>query len=1055
MTSPVGAGFFVCPLLIGRDAELARLTGLFAAIPPGRVAFVGGDAGVGKSRLVHEFALTLANRGGPQLVGNCVPDAGAAYSVFVSALRRFTRTLPPAEIERLFEGAAHLASVLLPELGLAGSLSAAAVGAEDLAASFWHVLARLPGALVVFEDVHWADPDSLRMLAYLAREMGDLRLLVVATYRTDELHRRHPLASLMSDLGRARLSEDIRLDPLPREGLRTMVGAIFNGLRVSDDFLDTMEERTEGNPFFVEELAKTLVERGDIFRRDDVWARRPQAVLELPVTVRETLLARVLALPSDLSRVLHLAALAGELIDVDVLARAVGDEALVEAAIAAGIEQQLLVERRERGGVRYAFRHALTREAAGEQLLGPERRRAHRTIADALATVYADRLDEVVAELADHLAEAGESSRAADAALRAARRAVAKGAPDEAARRFDQALQLLPQDSPERLLLLLEAARGTEEASDLHQAAAFAREARQLAREQGNPALEAEAEWTLASDLHQSGDTRAAIAMLEDALRLVSGIDDWREAWTLRRLTRMYVLADRQEQAAALLERAKEIATQAGHHLALSEIYNTEMLMARSAAEFEAAFHRAVDEARAVGDVNAEISVLANRGYCCVWMGMFESAYESLSRAVELSQSQTPCTCMYFEAGLAWVAALLGRFDEARQLADPYRDSGQVPVRLVALAALTEVAERVGRDDDARLLADLQWELAAPTGESQRLVPAIAARARVGLRLPGRSRSADGRLCWEALRLTTNDRGMGSHWMFSPEYAWALAAASDRAELDRWVTATGELTQADDWPNNRAASLLCAAAQARLGGDTDESESRLTQALDLVRAMPYPTREVEALLELARVQVDQGEQDVAAASAHLAHSRARDIGAGALVARAAELIDELTGGSVVATVLFTDIVGSTERAAALGDLAWSDLLDEHNRIVRAELARFGGREIDNAGDGFLSAFDSPTRAVRCAAASIAGLRTAGITARAGVHSGECRQVGAKLTGLAVHVAARVLALAEPGEVLVSGTVRDLVAGSGFEFHDRGTHELRGVPGEWRLFCLAR
>jgi class 3 adenylate cyclase len=972
----------------------------------------------------------------------------------VSALRRFTRT-QPAEIERLFDGAARLASVLLPELGLSGPLSAAAVGAEDLAASLWHVLARLPGAVFVLEDVHWADADSLRLLAYLAREIGDLRLFLVATYRTDELHRRHPLAGLMADLSRARLSEDIRLDALPRDGLRTMVEAIFDGLPVTDDFLDTMEERTEGNPFFVEELAKTLVERGDIFRRDDAWARRPLAVLGLPVTVRETLLARVRAMPPDLSRVLHLAALAGELIDVDVLARAVGDEALVESAIAAGIEQQLLVERRERGGIRYAFRHALTREAAGEQLLGPERRRAHRTIADALASVYTDRLDEVAAELADHLAEAGESSRAADAALRAARRAVAKGAPDEAARRFDQALQLLPQDNPERLPLLLEAARGTGEASDLHQAAGFAREARQLAREHGRPALEAEALWTLASDLHQSGDTRAAIATLEEAQRLVAGIDDWREAWTLRRLTRMYVLADRQEQAAALLDRAKEIATRAGHHLALSEIYNTEMLMARSAAEFEAAFDRAVDEARAGGDVSAEVSALSNRGYSCVWMGMFETGYESLSRAVELSQSQTPCSCMYFEAGLAWVAALLGRFDEAQQLAEPYRDSGQVPVRLVALAALTEVAERLGRDDDARLLADLQWTLAAQTGESQRLVPAIAAQARVGLRLPGRSGAVVGPRFWEALRLTTNDRGAGSHWMFSPEFAWALAAAGDRGELARWVTATEVLTRADDWPNNRAASLLCTAAWARLTGDTGEAESRLNQALDLVRAMPYPTREVEALLELAQVQADQGEHDNAATSAHLAHSRARDVGAGALVARAAELIDELTGGSVVATVLFTDIVGSTARAAALGDLAWSDLLDEHNRIVRAELARFGGREIDNAGDGFLSAFDSPTRAVRCAAALVAGLRTAGITARAGVHSGECRQVGSKLTGLAVHVAARVLGLAEPSEVLVSGTVRDLLAGSGFEFRDRGTHELRGVPGEWRLFSLAR
>ncbi len=542
-------------------------------------------------------------------------------------------------------------------------------------------------------------------------------------------------------------------------------------------------------------------------------------------------------------------------------------------------------------------------------------------------------------------------------------------------------------------------------------------------------------------------------------------MDMWREAWTLRRLTRLYVLADHHEQAAALLDRAKEIATRAGHHLALSGIYNTEMLMARSSDDFESAFHRAVAEARAAHDVGDEVGALANRGYSCVWIGRFQTAYDSLAQAVELSMASTPCSCMYFEAGLAWAAAFLGRFEEAQRLADPHRDSGQVPVRLVSLAALTEVAERLGRDDEARRLADVQWELASLTGESQRLVPAVAAQARIEQRLQRRNRpreSTAGRagstrasLFWEAVRLTTDDRGYGSHWMFSPEYAWALAAAGDLAELERWVAATDKLTAIDDTANNRAASHLCHAAQARATEELARARDELTEALNLFTAMPYPAREVETLLELALVEAAMAEDDAAAASAHQAHARAREIGAAALVDRASELVDELSGGSVVATVLFTDIVKSTERAAALGDLAWSDLLEDHNRIVRAELHRFGGREIDNAGDGFLSAFDSPTRAVRCAAAVLADLQAAGIPARAGLHSGECRQAGTKLTGLAVHVAARVLAAAEAGEILVSGTVRDLLAGSGFDFADRGIHQLRGVPGDWRLFALVR
>ena len=158
---------------------------------------------------------------------------------------------------------------------------------------------------------------------------------------------------------------------------------------------------------------------------------------------------------------------------------------------------------------------------------------------------------------------------------------------------------------------------------------------------------------------------------------------------------------------------------------------------------------------------------------------------------------------------------------------------------------------------------------------------------------------------------------------------------------------------------------------------------------------------------------------------------------------------------VLATVLFTDIVGSTEKAVWLGDRKWRELLEEHHSVVRRELERLRGREIDTAGDGFMASFDGPARAIRCAVAIVDGLRTLGIEVRAGVHTGECEQIGTKLGGIAVHIAARVASTAAPGEVLVSQTVKDLVAGSGIRFEDRGVQELRGVPEPWRLFSVAR
>jgi class 3 adenylate cyclase/pimeloyl-ACP methyl ester carboxylesterase len=156
---------------------------------------------------------------------------------------------------------------------------------------------------------------------------------------------------------------------------------------------------------------------------------------------------------------------------------------------------------------------------------------------------------------------------------------------------------------------------------------------------------------------------------------------------------------------------------------------------------------------------------------------------------------------------------------------------------------------------------------------------------------------------------------------------------------------------------------------------------------------------------------------------------------------------------VLATVLFTDIVSSSEKATALGDRAWREVLERHHELVRRQLARFRGKEVDTAGDGFLASFDGPARAIRCACSLVEAMPELGLDIRAGLHTGECELVGGKVAGIAVHTGARVAAQAQPGEVLVSGTVKDLVAGSGLGFDDRGTHSLKGIPGEWRLYAV--
>ena len=156
---------------------------------------------------------------------------------------------------------------------------------------------------------------------------------------------------------------------------------------------------------------------------------------------------------------------------------------------------------------------------------------------------------------------------------------------------------------------------------------------------------------------------------------------------------------------------------------------------------------------------------------------------------------------------------------------------------------------------------------------------------------------------------------------------------------------------------------------------------------------------------------------------------------------------------VLKTVMFTDIVGSTERAATIGDRRWRQLLDSHDTALRRELGRYRGEEVGTTGDGFLAAFDGPGRAIQCAQAMAQAARGVGLEVRAGLHTGECELRGDDLSGIAVHIGARVSSLAGPGEVLVTSTVRDLVAGSGIEFVDRGRHELKGVPGEWQVLAV--
>jgi class 3 adenylate cyclase len=1041
---------------IGRESETAALAAAIDAVRrtgAGRAVAVAGEAGLGKSRLVEELQRTAADQDMVRLLGECTPEASVPYAPFVAALRRRTRRLDNDALVALFDGPALLAATLLPEVATVVGLPPEGQRApEDVFAGIWQALNRLAGhsgALLLLEDLHWADPDTLRLLGYVIHELEDLPVLVVGTYRPDELHRRHPLQSLLVDLTRERRLDEIRLKPLDREQARVMLSELFGGTEVGDEFLDAMYRRTEGNPFFLEELAKGLVERGDIYHDGSDWARRDISDIEIPATVRDTVLGRCSELGESAFDVLQLAAIAGDRLDPMILRRAAGlADTELDDVLRTAMQLQLLVQRDNGGGTSYAFRHALTREVFADELVGPDRRRAHLKIADALIAEYGDE-DEAAAQLADHLVRSGQAARAVPYAVAAARRATRAHASDEAAARYEQALSLMSPGTRERLDLLLEAEEHTFDPLDRRRALAFGDEARALAQELGDPVAEARALDAFEQDAWHRGDLDATLALDRRALELVEGRDDWQEAWQLRIISRQLVLQDQVEEALPYIDRGFVLAGRCGHDAALAGLHGTVALFTPvGAPEWEAAIQAALLHARRAGggsDAPTE-RILTNAGYMQLWAGWLRDAGTPLQEATDMCVRTRP-TDLYPAAGLAWLLALVGEYDRASEVARSAFAAADEPVRIVGGTALAEVAHYRGEPAD-EVVAQLHADGVA-NGSAQRLVPALAAAARHAL---ADSLDAAWPLFEHAIAKSTNARG-GSHWLFSPDAAQALAAEGDVSRLERWVAEIRALTEADDNRHNVAAQVLCEAHLASALRDFPAARQLFEQAAEAYGAMPCPARVAEALLGLSDAEWAAGEVAASRTAAERAAEVAGAVGAHVLTARAKEAVDRGSSTTVLATVLFTDLVGSTQRAVAAGDAAWRATLERHHAVVRRELGRFGGREIDTAGDGFLATFDVPAQAIRCATAIRAALSQIDLPVRAGIHTGECQVSGEKLTGLAVHIAARVSASAGAGEVLVSRTVRDLVAGSGFAFTDRGTQELKGVPGDWQLYAV--
>jgi DNA-binding CsgD family transcriptional regulator/tetratricopeptide (TPR) repeat protein len=438
----------VCPILIGRDDQLDALRRAAAGVAAGsgQTVLVAGEAGIGKSRLVREFAERLGRDGWVVQRGTCFErDRLLPYAPLLDVLRALLTTLPPAQVERCLAPALPDLARLLPELGHRPPRQAGDPEQEKrrifsaLAGAFSCLAAGQPLLLVV-EDLHWADETSLELLAVLARRVPREPILLLATYRDDEVG--GALGYLLNELDRSRLAVELRLTRLGYDDVAAMLRAIFDLDRpVHRRFLRAIYALTEGNPFFVEELLRSLVAAGDVADGDGGWDRTPVNELRLPRTVHDAVRRRTERLSPDACAVLLLAAVAGRRFDFELLRRLTGrDEAELLALIKELIAAQLVVEVDNRAD-QFAFRHALTRQAVYEQLLGRERRTLHRRVGETIEQLFAGSPEPRLEDLAYHFSEAGDWTKALLYAERAGERADALHAPAGAIEHYARAIE--------------------------------------------------------------------------------------------------------------------------------------------------------------------------------------------------------------------------------------------------------------------------------------------------------------------------------------------------------------------------------------------------------------------------------------------------------------------------------------------------------------------------------------------------------------------------------------------------------------------------------------
>ena len=779
------------------------------------------------------------------------------------------------------------------------------------------------------------------------------------------------------------------------------------------------------------------------------------------------------------------AAVLGREFEFEVLSRMseLGEDAIL-SAVEEGLSARMVVESQGRGGPRYAFTHALVRQTLVEELSLPRRQRLHLRAAQAIEGVHQRNLEPYLSALANHYRIAGaaaDTEKTIDYSVRAGTAAYEVFAYEEAAKHWRAALELMDEQGGgdralrARVLWLLgdELVSGGPKAIEYLEAAAL------LYEEQGDNEGSADVHTRL-GDYLSEGDFGA--------------VDMWRAMDHFKRAEAQLV-AQPESQRYALFYLSIAVAC------AWTKWIGDGLAAAKRA--MEVGEHLNDDSLRAAGE--------AMTSYFLVASG---SVTEALRLADQARQRADPINETWVGRRVAKVGSdnYLQLWDPreaqdwcTRELAKPRTSQSEAIRRVLLIEVLTTAFIEMGELAKARtclaeanaektpawlLFFEGEWERAdkmltewSELSEHKRTwnrwEDLWIAGALARLHGPAGKSTRALRFLKKALDFSVKN-GDIIHELVA-RFTLATIAADEGESSDalshlqrcRQIVSAGE-----NWRGLAGGVERAEAVFAAAHGEHPLAEAQFEKAIATFRHYGLPWEEADTLQYWGRALLAAGARARAIerfdAAIEVYHSRGvgtrfiecvvadkmRTQGSTATLPGVQAQLTE-PGQAVgvaterrVSTIMFLDIVDSTEHAARVGDSQWNRVLEQYFAVVRKELKTFRGREVDTSGDGFFALFDGPGQAIRCACAIRAALLEIGLQIRVGIHTGECEFSGDKVSGIAVHIGARVIRKAEPGEVMVSATVRDLVAGAGLEFSDRGVHELRGIPGEWRLFVVS-